>query len=322
MHTVTAPASLRALLTDLVDYAGLFPPAKLDMTSAVETYARHVRGPFAWGIARFVCPVSRLNEWAAAADRHLSALPSDDASAPPEPWKLTVLIDGKLSDNLQAIDRFNDAHAAGNGNGNGHAHKHAHNAVVDTIEMKVQTPDTIDQAMDLLPEELYPFFEIPADGDLRSFATCLAGMGAGVKIRTGGVTPELFPALERVADFLIAFHTAEVPFKATAGLHHPVRAVQPLTYEPGCATHTMHGFLNVFAGAALLRELRINRDTLLKVLGETDGGAFKFDDDGLTWRQLRLTTAQIKAARENYAICFGSCSYDDPINDLQKLGVL
>lgn len=322
MQTATAPGSLRALLTGLVDYAGLFPPAKLDMTAAVETYARHKNGPFSFGIARFVCPVSRLNEWAAAADRHLAALPSDDASAPPEPWMLTVLIDGKLQDNLEQIDRFNNDHAADHGNGNGHAHKHAHNALIDTIEMKVQTPDVIDQVTDLLPEELYPFFEIPSDGDLRGFATCLAGTGFGAKIRTGGVSPELFPTAERIADFLIAFHAAEVPFKATAGLHHPVRGPQPLTYEPGCASFTMHGFLNVFTAAAMIHEHRITREAALRILNETSPQAFVFGEDSMRWRDLSLSAAQVKNARENFAICFGSCSFDDPIGDLQKLGMI
>jgi hypothetical protein len=306
--------SLKALLTQLVDYAGLFPPAKLGMEEAVRAYAAHRQSPHAWAMSRFIVPATRLEEFSKASLPFMPRLPEGEQS-PPEPWPLSVLIDGKLDESVARIERFNAEHES-----NGHGHKHAHNAVVDTVEIKVQTPDTIDLAMEILPEELYPFFEIPIDGDFRGFATALAGTGNGAKVRTGGVVAEAFPPVERIADFLIAMHAAEVPFKATAGLHHPVRSSQPMTYEPGAACTTMNGFVNLFAAATMLHGLRIKRDTLLAVLNENNPDAFRFTDDAMYWRELKLGAKELFYARENFAICFGSCSFDDPMNDLKKLG--
>ena len=62
--------------------------------------------------------------------------------------------------------------------------------------------------------------------------------------------PEAIPDPADLARFIAACAAAGVPWKATAGLHHPVRAEQALTYEPGAPRAVMHGFLNVFAAAA------------------------------------------------------------------------
>src|ERR1039458_1007223 len=61
----------------------------------------------------------------------------------------------------------------------------------------------------------------PPDSDLR---------GGFVKVRTGGLTPEAIPESEAVADFLCRAAARRLPFKATAGLHHPIRSLHPLTY--------------------------------------------------------------------------------------------
>lgn len=313
-----ASASLHALMLQLVDYAGLFPPAKLDMTRAVATFARHRAGPHAFGLSRFIVSCSRLEEFSEASAKYLAALPDTADSAPPEPWAVSVLIDGKLEDNLASIERFNNAHECHNGNG----HNHAHNAVVDTVEIKVTTAETIDYALDRLPEELYPFIEIPLDGDIRGFATCLAGRGAGAKIRTGGVVAEAIPSAELVAEFISIMNAAEVPIKATAGLHHPVRAVQALTYEPASPTGMMHGFLNVFLGAALLHQNRLTVKQLVEMLQDQNADSIRFTDTTASWRDKSISTSELQEARENFAICFGSCSFDDPTNDLAKLGLL
>lgn len=333
-------ASLRALLSGLVDYAGLFPPAKLDMAAAVAKYGEHRQGRYAYGLARFICPVSRLSEFATASARHLpdldaipagagvpvaigasgssasprtpGAAPANGDVPPPQPWTLSVLIDGPLEQNLQTIDQFNKAHFK----------NHHYSAVIDTVEIKVATPEAIEYALERLPEELYPFFEIPLSGDIRGFATGLAGTGAGAKIRTGGLTPDMFPTPEQVCDFLFAMNACDVAFKATAGLHHPIREQYPLTYEPGSEKCTMHGFINVFLAAAMLRECDADRATVLHLLGEHLAEPFAFEDDGVKWRGLKLPTAELADARENFCICFGSCSFDDPMNDLIKLGVL
>lgn len=141
----------------------------------------------------------------------------------------------------------------------------------------------------------------------------LAQHGLRAKIRTGGVTPEAFPPIEDIASFLRACHAASVPFKATAGLHHPLRCVKPLTYDRDAPTGTMHGFLNVFMAAALL-------DHADEILAESEPSAFSFDDDGAAWRGHRVATDDLATMRREFATSFGSCSFEEPIADLQALG--
>lgn len=138
--------------------------------------------------------------------------------------------------------------------------------------------------------------------------------GLRAKIRTGGIVEDAFPAPEVVAEFIRACKDVGVPFKATAGLHHPLRCVKPLTYEPNAAVGTMHGFLNVFLAAAMVEDAEA-------ILRETDAGAFTFDDEGAAWRSRRVSLQELKAMRE-FAISFGSCSFEEPIGDLKELGWL
>ena len=136
------------------------------------------------------------------------------------------------------------------------------------------------------------------------------------------MTAEAFPASEKVAEFIVACAGAGVPFKATAGLHHPVRAEHHLTYESGSASATMHGFLNVFLAAALLRE-GAGAAEAEAMLSERDADAIRFDDAGVEWRGRRLTTHALRAAREDGApVAFGSCSVREPLDDLAAMGLL
>ena len=90
----------------------------------------------------------------------------------------------------------------------------------------------------------------------------IARRGGRAKMRTGGVTAEAFPTAAQVLRFLRACTEARVPFKATAGLHHPLRAEYRLTYAPDSPRGTMFGFLNVFLTAVLLRHGLSDKDAL------------------------------------------------------------
>jgi hypothetical protein len=178
----------------------------------------------------------------------------------------------------------------------------------------------------VIPDHLFPFFEFPAGvvngGDVRGFVAALAGNAAAAKIRTGGVTAEAIPSSKAVADFLAACCGAEVPFKATAGLHHPVRAEYPLTYEEGCPRGVMHGFLNVFLAAAMVKVHRIKAEKAARILEERDAGAFHITPEGVRWGDLVLESAQIALSREVFALSYGSCSFAEPVEDLKGLGLL
>jgi hypothetical protein len=142
--------------------------------------------------------------------------------------------------------------------------------------------------------------------------------GCFAKIRTGGVKPDAVPSVGDVATFIRHCADRHLAFKATAGLHHPVRAEYPLTYAPDAPRAVMHGFLNVFLAAAFA--WNGDRD-LEPVLAETDPEAFGFDDH-VRWRDRSLDAAQVRRARIHFAHCFGSCSFEEPVHDLETLGLL
>ncbi len=309
--------SIRTLLADLIDYAGLFPPAKLSMAAAVEAFNRALMGEHEWMLGRFICPASRLDEFEREAAVLLPGTQGTsgyrERAAAIEPWRVSVLIDTPLESSLAAIAAFNERH---DDPARGLAH-------ADMIEIKVARPGEIDPIIDRLPEDLFPFFEFPGgEADCRGFVTALAGSPAGAKIRTGGVVAGAFPTPGEVGEFLRACADADVPFKATAGLHHPVRSSHPMTYEPGAPSCTMHGFLNVFLGAAMLRAKPIDQADLLAILKDEEPDDFRFAEEVVAWREHSVDVAALAHVREGFAHSFGSCSFDEPVADLTRLGLL
>jgi hypothetical protein len=174
----------------------------------------------------------------------------------------------------------------------------------------------MDRALDLVPDTIFPFFEIPADSDPRGLIAALVGCEAAAKVRTGGVTAQAHPASGHLARFIDACARADVAFKATAGLHHPLYHL-----AESVGAHQF-GFLNVFVGACMAHQIEMDVSTLVALLEEASVDAFSFDDDGLTWREHRLTAEQIEDARLTFAVSFGSCSVDEPCEDLRGLKLL
>lgn len=304
-------SSITALLSAIIDYAGLFPPTKLAMAPTVNNYDAYRRDEHAWMLGRLVVPVARLDEFEQAAAPLLPTADDDD------PWFITALC--AAADDANSLDRdverihvFNEVHAdAGAGL-----------ARIDAIELKADSAAAIDDALDAVPDEIAPFFEIALDADLRGMIAALAGTGGAAKARTGGVTADAIPSCEQLARFLAACAKADVPFKATAGLHHPVRAQHRLTYDADAPLGVMHGFLNVFLCAAALHARAINEQDAATMLDERDAGAFVFSDEGVSWRGVWIETERLARAREDFAASFGSCSFTEPIDDLRALRLL
>jgi hypothetical protein len=171
-----------------------------------------------------------------------------------------------------------------------------------------------------LPPEIETF-ESKAPGRFSRPTYVEGGDGDLLKIRTGGLTPEAIPGSEEIAEFLCRAAFAKNPFKATAGLHHAIRADHALTYTPNSPRAVMHGFVNVFAAAAFAWH-GTDRSHVLAILNETDPHGFGISDDSLTWTGRSLSTAQLADARTNFAHSFGSCSFEEPVADLRKLGWL
>jgi hypothetical protein len=290
--------SLRALLSEIVDYAGLFPPSQLPMKQAVENYAEYLKGEHHWMLGRFVCPVSRLEEFGEHARKFMDGEPV---------WRLSALAGERLVEDLRQIEEFNAAHTG--------------QAAIDALEIKAADPEEIYAAKKLLSGNLTIYFEIPLKLRINEFVASVAISRLRAKVRTGGVAQDAFPPVDEIVKFLRVCIAANVPFKATAGLHHPLRCQRPLTYEENAAQGTMHGFLNVFLAAAFLRQ-NLNAPFINRLTTEREASQFEFDDEGISWQGNRVDLAQIRLMRERNAISFGSCSFLEPIEDLQQLGLL
>ncbi|MCA9294614.1 MAG: hypothetical protein KDA20_12445, partial [Phycisphaerales bacterium] len=288
--------SVRTLLTGLIDYAGLFPPTACDMATAVQTYARDLASPHAWMLSRLIVPVARLGEFETASE---ALLPRAGADGPPEPWRVSALIGQDLKRDIDTLFEFNLKHEAKPELGA---------VVVDAIELRCSNAQAVDSIMREVPEQLEPFLEVDHRDDVRGVVAAMAGTGARAKIRCGGVTPDLIPSAAQIASFIHACAAADVAFKATAGLHHPVRSEHPLTYEQNAPRGTMHGFLNVFGAAALASACRLDADELERVILETDPRAFIFTETGLSWRDAHVDAGRLARVRESFAVSVGSCS--------------
>ena len=252
------------------------------MARAVENYARYRVSPESWMLGRFVVPVSRLDELEAS------------VSAPP---LVSASIGADLETDLARIARSPFP--------------------IDTIELKAADAAQIESAMRRIPSRLTPYFEISSAG----LIPAIRAAGARAKIRTGGITPEAFPSADAIAQFIAACAEHNVAFKATAGLHHPLRCYRALTYSADGPSGWMFGFLNVFV-AAVLAQLGVAAGMLKYVLLEESAEAFVFNDVRMAWSGHVLTVAEIADTRRELAISFGSCSFEEPVADLKSLGLL
>jgi hypothetical protein len=300
--TVTARVpspTLRALLRRVVDYAGVFPPASLSIQDAVARYVAHLRSPDAWMLGRFVARVEQLDELARAA---LPLVAHEE-----EPWRLSAIAGTDLAGAGRLIRAFNASHRG--------------RFLVDVVECPPIPKGAIARAVGVLPGELRAFVELPIVEDPRPMLMEIAAAGAWAKMRTGGVTTESIPATFQVARLIVRAAEVRIPFKATAGLHHPLRGEYALTYDDNAPRGRMFGFLNVFA-AAVFAQQNMSEKRLTQLLEEVDSKAIVCGADQLRWRDCSATTKQIVNARSSLAVSFGSCSFSEPVEGLRAMGSL
>lgn len=294
-------SSVLTLFAELVDYAGLFPPAQVSMQEAVLNYATYRSSNYGWMLGRFVTPVSRLTEFLDAAGDFLGR----DGK---EPWRLCVLAGEDINATIRQVKEFNRVNGPG--------------VMADVVEVKAATVSKIENTVNMLPQGVTAYFEIATGDGFVELVTALALHKQKAKIRTGGVTSADFPAARDVIKFVRTCMAANVPFKATAGLHHPLRCFRPLTYAENAPHGTMHGFINTLLMTGFVRESY--RVSLLEELMEEEfEEVFSFSEGGVAWRgEHFLTLGHIERLRSKGMNSFGSCSFDEPIADLKKLGIL
>jgi hypothetical protein len=237
-----------ALLSRLIDHAPLFPPASLDLADAVAEDTRARESDASFMLARFVCPVSRLEELPDVG-RGVSAVL--DAPVPDDP-------------RIEAVE----------------THPH------------------FDPGAGV-PRAPWVYVETPVDDGLDDRLDHLAELGLSAKVRCGGAS---VPDSAALAYFVRACAERGIPFKATAGLHHAVRG------------NGEHGFLNLLAAVVFCEEE--------SALEESDPSAFTLDREGFRWRDRVAAPDELSHARRERLHSIGSCSFFEPVEELEALGIL
>ena len=297
---------IETFLREIVDYAGLFPPAGLDMASAVRNFAEYRSSKNRWMLGRFVVPASRLGSLYEEA----AELAKVD-----DPWPLSVLVPAPTVDPsvfiqiLREIDTFNAEHPE---------------FIVDSIETKIESLQAAQEAAPHVPTAIRTYWEFSADQQLDARLEWLKSLGTrhAAKVRTGGVEASMIPGVLTVAEFIRGCVVHDVPFKATAGLHHPLRSEYPLTYEPNAKCAEMFGFLNVFVAALLAKTHLLSAEQIAIVLQSKTIADFTITDERLGWGIWFVYPWAIEKLRNDFATSFGSCSFDEPTNELRMLGLL
>ena len=289
-------SALRALLTGVVDYAGLFPPAGLDMAVAVHNYAAYRAHDESWMLGRFVLPAARLDDVSA----QLRALGDDAGSA----WRLSALLGNDVEADIERVRAF-DRQQRGR-------------ACVDSLEGKCDSVEAIRRTAAAAGRSFSVFAEIPIASDVESLIGAAKDAGINAKIRTGGVTADAFPPAAAVVRFIRCCLARQVRFKATAGLHHALRGDYRLTYAADAPTGPMFGFLNVLLAAGAMKA-GLSDAEAARLLDERDPRAFAITPDAIRWRGFALDEENARSLRDDVMVSFGSCSFLEPVDELRAL---
>lgn len=295
--------ALRALLTGAIDYAGLFPPCTLSLDEALRNQASYVVSNEKWMLATFVLSVEQFE----AVSVHLPAFsgeaPLEISALGP---KSTDNFAATLKDIAEKIRKFNSVEEP--------------SAVVRQLEMALPTQvtgETFANGRDVLGDlSLRCFWEAPADDATKVIAQLAQqNSGFGFKLRTGGVKADAFPSSQQIARALVAAAQKRMPIKFTAGLHHPIRMFRDEVNTK------MHGFLNVLGAGVLALEHNWDEGEVIEMLEDEDAANFEFDGNVFSWRGATITADRIEQHRR-IVTSFGSCSFDEPREDLRALHLL
>jgi hypothetical protein len=299
--------ALRYLLDQAIDYAGMYPPASLPLADALKTYRRHQSSGEAWMVKGMVLPVDALPQIDAGSleackEFRFTMIPRRTA----DDWLSYLRTDmAVLNDFLRRQPK----------------------AISDVLEILLpadaSTTKGVENLLRSAADELAgrtAFFEVPAGPEfLERFARVAEAVaeftrhGWGLKLRTGGATADLYPAPSVVAQALVVARERRLPIKFTAGLHHPIRH-----WNKSVGTR-MNGFVNILMAGLLAHHHGLSPERIEPILEEEEASNFSFTGQTADWRDLALPIEAISKWRER-VVSFGSCSVDEPREDLERIG--
>lgn len=310
--------SIHIFLSGLIDYAGLFPPASLSLETAIRNYAAYRVGEDAWMLGRFIIPAAQLDELHPYMSLFLNSEPLAISALGRKSKKAVDCLEGLRTD-LHKIDSFCDNYKDA-------VKVEVFELPLPTVIPKRELLEVI--AVDTAERGLHTFCEVTVplhtDWEHYMFETldviaqhnAETGIELGVKLRTGGVTADAFPSPEQMAAVLTGCRDRGIAMKFTAGLHHPIRMFREEVNTK------MHGFLNVFTAGMLTYAYNLDVATTAEILTDETPASFSLTTKRLAWRNLMLSLSEIEHLRKTALHSYGSCSFDEPREDLQALGIL
>jgi hypothetical protein len=278
--------SIPLLFHRLVDDAALFPPGNAPMPEAVPAHERHRREWYAPLLGPFLCPASRLAELGPYTTGRLGVIVV--ASGPGD---IAVAVQSVLADPQLEL-RGIEVPLRGE-------------PLVDSARRTLVALDAA--VIDVDDHDQLPVYvEVPRTPGWRDALDQLAVAGYRAKLRTGGETADAFPSEYDVAEFVLACLEFDVRFKFTAGLHHANRHTTGDGLE-------QHGFLNALVAVAEALD-GADATALARTLAERNATA-------LAERTRMLPVGRAATVRTWFG-SYGSCSIDEPLQDLLDLGLV
>lgn len=295
------PHPAAALLQSLFDYAGLFPPASLSLAEVVRNYNDYRSGKHAWLLGTLVVPLARLEELEETAADWLESLPEGDC------WPVSVLVPADVGP--RQVEGLKLRRLGGR-------------LSIGSMEVAASDRASLEQLAAALPTDIEVFYEVDRSRPVEAQLDAIAAAGGQAKIRLGGLQAGLFPSAKSVAAFLVCCRERQLPLKATAGLHHALRGRYPLTYEPDAELASMHGFLNLALGATLVQSKAATVAEVEALLGQEGGQCLTVSEECLSWQGYRFEATELERTRRNFFYAIGSCSFVEPVTELEELGLL
>jgi hypothetical protein len=318
--------SLISFSNKIIDYAGLFPPAKLNLSDALRNFLKYRDGDNNFMLSKFICPVKLLQDLEVLSNSQFKGHDLIYLSVISSGGKGTEDFKTNLGNDLKLWKKFSSKNNEG--------------FKINSFEVKLpdefinknnsnETASFIDDVSAEVKEEIsdpvFIFFEGSLSEDRKdNFKHLINGIeihnlnnfNSGFKLRTGGVDAASFPSSETIAYCIRECLDRKVPMKFTAGLHHPFRH-----YDKSIGT-MMHGFVNVFGAGVIAMRHDISNTGIEEILNDENPDNFIFTDDFFSWKDWKIEIADIDYARKNLVLSYGSCSFDEPVDDLKSLNLL
>jgi hypothetical protein len=310
---VSVKSSTQSFLSNLIDYAGLFPPSELPLEEAIHNYRTYQGDNDSWMLGRFIIPATRLDELNPYVSLFSEKNRLEISVIGRRSTDVTSCLDG-LNCDIEKITAF--------------CNRHGEKVSINVFEIPLPPiiPNShllkgIDQQTKKL--NLQTFCEMTMPLGLEWLDNMLQTMDEisehnrkgdtilGMKLRTGGVTADAFPTPDQVATVLVGCYERKIPLKFTAGLHHPIRMYRNEVKAK------MHGFLNLFTAGMLVRVHRLDIQTTAAILADEEPSNFRFTEKGLFWKDLVVPVSEIEQLRQQGLCSYGSCSFDEPREGLQ-----